>query len=128
MFNFIKKYKKAFIIGIIFLFGTASGFAYVKTCCGMEKNEENHSCCSKKASFNYKNTSKCECKISIPLDFVFENKSNAANSLLKQFVSFVQNRRYVNVLSENNDILHSGEFLFKSCSIPIFLKDCSFLI
>ncbi|MDD5772801.1 MAG: hypothetical protein PHX78_04960 [bacterium] len=128
MFNFKEKYKRLFIIGIILLFSNSAVFAHVKTCCQMGKTQENHSCCANKASFSYKQASKCECRIGIAGDLVSENKSDVIDDLLKHSVSFARNNSVINVPSENNDKSHDNELLFKSCSVPIFLKDCSFLI
>lgn len=128
MFNFKEKYKRLFIIGIILLFSNSAVFAHVKTCCQMGKTAVDHSCCAGKTSFNYKNASKCECKISVPRDLVSENKSNTINNLLKHSASFSRDNYVINIPSENNDVLRGNKSLFKSCSVPIFLKDCSFLI
>ena len=128
MFNSKKKYKRFIIIGIILLFSNSAVFANVKACCHMGKTQENHSCCANKASFSYKQASKCECRISIPGDLVSENKSNITDKLLKHSVTLTRNTCVINIPSENKDVLYGSKLSFKSCSIPIFLKDCSFLI
>lgn len=128
MFNFKEKYKKLIIIGIILLFSNSAVFVHVKACCQMQKNVQNHSCCANKGSTEYRLASRCECKISRPSDFVFEDKNNVTNNLLKYPVLLARYTGVINIPSENNALLHGSRILSKSCSIPIFLKDCSFLI
>ena len=127
MCSFIKKNKNIFIIGIIFFFSAASGFAYVKPCCHMEKMEEDHSCCAKKDLFNYKQTSKCECKISVPRDFVFENK-NIKNSLNVQYSlsSLYLNDSSKYFLPEGKNVVVI--ISFKKHLQKIFLENCALLL